>query len=302
MTQYLAQALLAGALSLAAAAPALAQAAFDPVTTDPPADAQHPATLVSLSLSSGGQFVNGRGLIAQGSGPHPTVLLLHGMPGLELNMDVAQAMRRSGWNVFTLHYRGSWGSGGEFSFKSVVEDTAAAVEFLRSSPARSPGWRVDPERIVLVGHSVGGFAALTVAAAHPAVKAVASVAGFDVGGAGVMMSTSDPARQRWLRVFEASKPLKVSDPEALVKAWAASASDIRFSKLEAPLSAKPVLLVAGTRDTIAPPDQNHEPLARALKARDSGKLTEVVLESDHSFSDKRIALTRTLLAWLEKQK
>ena len=32
---------------------------------------------------------------AAGSGPHPTVLLLHGIPGCERNLDLAQALRRA---------------------------------------------------------------------------------------------------------------------------------------------------------------------------------------------------------------
>jgi pimeloyl-ACP methyl ester carboxylesterase len=52
--------------------------------------------------------------VAAGKGPHPTLLLLHGFPGNEQNLDLAQAARRAGWNVLTLHYRGSWGSPGPF--------------------------------------------------------------------------------------------------------------------------------------------------------------------------------------------
>ena len=302
MTRYLACALFAGALLFIGVDPALGQLAVDPVTADPPADAQHPARLVSFSFTSGGETVLGRALTAQGQGPHPTVLLLHGMPGLELNLDVAQAFRRAGWNVFMLHYRGSWGSGGDFSFKSVVEDTSSAGDVLHAPPSSNPACRVDAERIVLVGHSVGGFAALTVTAAHPKVKAVASMAGFDVGAQGVIMASNPEARERWLRVFQGTRALKVPDPEKLLTQWASSAPEIRFVKLDAPLSSKPVLLVAGSKDTIAPPAEHHQPLAKALRAKEGGKFTEVVLDADHSFSDKRIALTRAVLAWLEQQK
>ena len=46
-----------------------------------------------------------------------TVILLHGFPGNERNLDLAQAIRRSGWNAVFFHYRGAWGSGGVFSFE-----------------------------------------------------------------------------------------------------------------------------------------------------------------------------------------
>jgi pimeloyl-ACP methyl ester carboxylesterase len=50
--------------------------------------------------------------LAGGPGPHPTIVLLHGFPGNEQNLDLAQSIRRAGWNVLTLHYRGAWGSPG----------------------------------------------------------------------------------------------------------------------------------------------------------------------------------------------
>ena len=67
---------------------------------------------------------------AAGAGPHPTVLLLHRLPSNEQNLDLAQSMRRAGWNVVTLHYRGSWGTPGTFSFANRLEDAAAALAWL----------------------------------------------------------------------------------------------------------------------------------------------------------------------------
>ena len=54
-------------------------------------------------------------LLASGTQPHPTVILLHGFPGYEQNIDLAQSLRRDGWNVLAMHYRGAWGSQGTFS-------------------------------------------------------------------------------------------------------------------------------------------------------------------------------------------
>lgn len=45
---------------------------------------------------------------AAGEGLHPTVLLLHGIPGCERNFDLAQSLRRAGFHVRTFHYSGSW--------------------------------------------------------------------------------------------------------------------------------------------------------------------------------------------------
>lgn len=37
---------------------------------------------------------------AGGEGTHPTVILLHGIPGCERNLDLAQAVRRAGGTLF----------------------------------------------------------------------------------------------------------------------------------------------------------------------------------------------------------
>ena len=70
--------------------------------------------------------INGVAYLAGGAGPHPTVILLHGLPGNEKNLDLAQAIRRDGWNAVTFNYRGSWGSPGVFRFGQNLEDADAA--------------------------------------------------------------------------------------------------------------------------------------------------------------------------------
>ena len=58
-------------------------------------------------------------------------MLLHGFPGNEQNLDLAQVIRRAGWNVLTLHYRGAWGSPGSFSIGNVLQHADAAGAFVR---------------------------------------------------------------------------------------------------------------------------------------------------------------------------
>src|SRR5215203_345721 len=63
-------------------------APFDPITMDPPVrDTVNPASMVELAFQSAGQRLNGLMYVASGPGPHPTVILLHGNPGNERNLD-----------------------------------------------------------------------------------------------------------------------------------------------------------------------------------------------------------------------
>src|SRR4029079_14228842 len=113
-----------GLSALLAFAPA-AGAVPDPgraAIVDPPRDAAHPARNRQLLIDSHGSKVNALFFLAAGAGPHPTMLLLHGLPRNARNVDVAQAVRRAGWNVLTFTYRGAWGSEGDFSIANAIED------------------------------------------------------------------------------------------------------------------------------------------------------------------------------------
>jgi predicted alpha/beta-fold hydrolase len=94
-------------------------------------DADYPPGMSEASFISHGDRLNALHYTANGVGPHPTVLLLHGYPGNEKNLDLAQSLRRAGWNVFFFHYRGAWGSEGDFSFVNSAEDISTALTHLR---------------------------------------------------------------------------------------------------------------------------------------------------------------------------
>ena len=81
-------------------------------------------------------------LVANGKGPHPTVILLHGYPGNEKNLDLAQSLRRAGYNVVFLHYRGAWGSQGDYSIGGQADDVAAVLGYVRENADRLRAVRV----------------------------------------------------------------------------------------------------------------------------------------------------------------
>ncbi len=108
----------------------------------------------------------------------PAVVMLHGHPGGDKNMDIAEALRANGYAVVVFSYRGVWGSHGDYSMSHIVEDVLSAVEHLQNSAA---SYRVDPEKIFLFGHSMGGFAALNAIACGAPVKGAVLLAPYDAG-------------------------------------------------------------------------------------------------------------------------
>jgi len=272
---------------------------FDPVAEDPPdSDPRYPAALHEVLIPSDEARMLGVLLGAAGAGPHPTLVLLHGFPGDERNFDLAHIVRRAGWNVLVFHYRGAWGSPGRFSFAHVLEDVAAALAFLRD-PATAATYRADPARVVLVGHSMGGFAALVAAARDPAIPAVGAFAPINLGLLG-----AEVAELPWLEEVAAANfaalmaPLAGTTAAALVQEAATQAAAWDLRALAPALAGRPVLLVGADRDTDTPLDLHYTPLAAALAAVPAIALTTHVLDADHLFSGRRVALARLLLAWL----
>jgi uncharacterized protein len=167
-------------LSVALCSSVRAQEMPSAVTNDPALDKDFPAEMEAPDILSNGARLNAVIYHASGAGPHGTVLLMHGFPGNEQNMDLAYAIRRAGWNVLVPHYRGSWGSGGQFSFTHAIADTQAAIEFLRN-PENAKKYRAESKRIVLIGHSMGGLLVSYTGAHDPEVAGVAMISAGNLG-------------------------------------------------------------------------------------------------------------------------
>ena len=77
-----------------------AQVATDSITLhDLEWDKKSPAALKELQFPSSGSLMQGFMYKANGKQKHPTLILLHGYPGNDRNLDLAQIVRAHGWNV-----------------------------------------------------------------------------------------------------------------------------------------------------------------------------------------------------------
>ena len=284
-------------LALGCAAAGAAPARYDPLAQDPIFDAAHPALSSEVVFESAGARMFGLVYEAPGAGPHPTAVLLHGFPGNERNLDLAQAIRRAGWNAVFFHYRGAWGSEGSFGFVHVLEDVAAVLATLQQ-PAFAARHRIDPTRLALVGHSMGGFAALVSAAEQPEVECVASLAGANLGLWADAVRTPEGEARMASALDGWSGPIRGTSGVALVAEVRANAARFDLRRHAAALAQKPLLLVAGARDEVTPPALHHEPVAAAVAAQPGARLHSAVLDADHAFADRRVELTRLVLAFL----
>lgn len=290
--------LLVMALSLAACDEKPAAANVPAVIHDPETiDEDFPPAVVELAIDSHGDRMNGHIYLANGRGPHPTVVLLHGFPGNEKNLDLAQALRRAGWNVLFFHYRGAWGSQGTFSFGNAIEDVASALSFLRG-PAKEM-LRVDTDHIALVGHSMGGFLALQGGARDEGVQCIVGLAAANFGDRAAIARDDPEKLEAFKRYSDGLVMLNGFNGDSAVAELAAAGDGFDNRLLAPELAGKHVFLIAGERDE-AVDISVHEAHMKAFLEAEGISMTEWRLDADHSFSWHRIGLSHAVSQWLNE--
>jgi Predicted hydrolase of the alpha/beta superfamily len=255
--------------------------------TDPPRDAAYPARFEVLHIPSAGVTINGVAYVASGRGTHPTLVICHGWPGNEKNLDLAQAVRRAGWNAITFNYRGSWGSPGEFHFSQNPEDAAAVLAWLRR-PEVATKLAVDTRRIVIAGHSMGGWVTARTAAADSALLGAILIAPADMGGLG-----KRPRAEVVQAAAENAETL-VTTPQKMADELIASSNAFSLAA-SAPGLAKIPLLVLTADDGLAP---SADALVASVRAQGGTRIQTQHFTTDHSWSDSRIALQNSIIDWL----
>ncbi|MEG3148100.1 alpha/beta hydrolase [Sphingomonas sp. RT2P30] len=280
---------MAALASIGAAAPAGAQDVPAAIFTDPPHDAAHPARMAVLHIPSGGVAINGLAYVAAGAGPHPVVVLCHGLPGNEKNLDLAQALRRAGWTVVTFNYRGSWGSPGSYRFAHDLEDVDAVLAYLRS-PANAAALGLDTRRMVLIGHSLGGWATALTAAHDKGLIGAALISPGDIGLLGSL------PRAAAIKAFgdNGMEALADTGPAIMADEAIAHADAYDFVKAAPKLGTTPLLVLTSDDGLAAPADA----LVKGARAAGNGHVTSVHVATDHGWSDARVRLASEVIRWL----
>jgi pimeloyl-ACP methyl ester carboxylesterase len=278
-----------------AALPAAAAAHVPPgeirpaIYTDPPHDKAHPPGMQVLHIPSDGTRLNGVAYTPAGAGPHPILLLLHGLPGNEKNLDLAQAARRAGWIAITFNYRGSWGSPGRFSFAGNLADARAVLAYLRD-PAHAAALGADPRKIVLAGHSMGGWVTAMTAERDSGLAGAILLSAANMGG-------RTGSRADTVAVMaDNMEALAGVTAETMADELLANADGFDWTPGAAGLARAP-LLVLTSDDGLAPAA---DALAAAVARQPGARVATVHVATDHGWSGARIRLEQDVLAWLAR--
>ena len=253
-------------------------------------DKSSPAGSTELFIPSDNSLLAGFIYRANGVHKHPTLLLLHGYPGNERNLDLAQVARAHGWNVIYFNYRGSWGSQGKFSFKNCVEDVVNVVAFCKKY---QDSLKIDTSNIVLFGHSMGGWVCLKALQQLPTIKKGFALSAWNIG-------------DDYKKVLTEKEMLQLAnDPNAGGKYFVLNAS---LKEIFIPVINDPTYFnlvndgkaLANKQLIILDENDKNKQLAETLKDANKSYIDYEVWQTDHPFTNKRVSLINKVLVFLDK--
>jgi pimeloyl-ACP methyl ester carboxylesterase len=221
-------------------------------------------------------------------------LLLHGYPGNEKNLDVAQALRSNGWNVVFFHYRGAWGSEGEFSFLNAEEDVQTVLKYMNM---HADTLRIDKDLISIVGHSMGGHMAIAGILDNPSVTCAITYDGANMGVNDVGIAADPETTIPWKAYSDTVFMLNAWSGEKALNELKEHSKALNLVRRVNSINSRPVLLIAADTDVI--PMKSHiTPLLEALRNTKNSKISYKLINDDHSFNASRAELISTSISFL----
>lgn len=215
--------------------------------------------------------------VPAGPGPHPVVMVLHGgrwqasvtLGGIS---PACASLAEQGVAVWNVEYRRLGIEGG--GWPGTWQDVAAAADALRSFAAEH---RLDPSRVVVLGHSAGGPLALWLAGRHrlPSTNALFRENPLALRGAISMAGVND-LRTAWARNMGEGvlNELLGGGPQAFPERYAStSPPDLLPFGI-------PQLLVHGTADTMVDVSVSQD-YARAAQSRGDDARVVLLDGADH---------------------
>lgn len=249
-------------------------------------DKNSPASQIELTIPSENSKLAGFIYTANGSQKHPTLLMLHGFPGNERNLDLAQVVRAHGWNVIYFDYRGSWASQGQFGFENCVQDVKNVVSFCKKY---SDSLKIDTSNIALFGHSMGGFVCLKALALLPDIKKGFALSTWDIYATAKDLK---PTQIKMAAKMIGEYFVLNTSTEKLISSVL---NNLPFYNIQTESIA-----LAGKKIIMLDEHNGNKQLAESLKNSNHNYFDYEVWQTDHPFSNKRISLINKVLEFLNR--
>jgi hypothetical protein len=230
---------------------------------------------------------------AEGKGPHPTIILLHGYPGNEKNLDVAQGMRDAGWNVIFFHYRGAWGAEGNFSFSGSEQDVTTVTKFFQQAD-NAEKFKINTKKISYIGHSMGGHMAVAGLFDNPIVRCGVVYDGANIGV--TFNSEDEKISQLWASYADSLFMLRGWSSEISSKELAEKGEQLDLITRAHKIADRPILFISADSEVI--PIAEIDALVNAMRKVKGNRVSSILIKDDHSFNNNRsklLEVTRNFL-------
>ena len=245
-------------------------------------------TINNVHINHGEYKLKGRVYRASGDDPKPSAIICHGYPGDTKNMDLAEELALNGYNVLVFYYMGAWGSEGTYRFKNLTPSAKSALDWFVEEPY------VDPSRVALISHSMGAVPLTNLMSVDTRVKTgVLMSPASDLSPMG-NPETVDHAFNVFRQMAE-GKLATGNDEE--YKADMMSASK-ELNPMDKVVSIKaPLIVIVGSKDDITIPD-----VCKQLYEKATSEKEWVLTEgADHSYTEHRLPLQKSVLDWLDRK-
>ncbi|MBK5288627.1 MAG: prolyl oligopeptidase family serine peptidase [Acidimicrobiia bacterium] len=223
-------------------------------------------------------------------GPVPGLVLCHDFPipprgavasGLTFPELADRIAAQVGWRVLTFNFRGTGGSGGDFSIGGWNADLRLAVAMLLDHP--------DTVGASILGTGVGGTLALGVGATDPRIRGIACL--------GAPTNLSDWARNagRFARHCRRMGVFSSDDAPRDVNAWAREMAAVDAVASARAFAPRPLLLLHGTDDDVVSVSESQ----RLAAAHGTAELRIIGNAGRRLRHDPRAVAS--VLGWLDRQ-
>ena len=256
---------------------------------------------VMIEVPSRGDTLRGFIRVAQGAGPHLTVLYLSGFaePAFPAFPLTAQ---KAGFNGVGFNFRGSRRSSGYYTVDGTVEDAKAMLAVLRSDSAQRL-WRVDPDRIVIVAASAGTFSALRTTADDSGIACTAVMVPFNWAVGGIMARNDSMIRKRFASVMAGvtAGPDPAIRERGFMEQVISRAESYDLQVPAASLGNRKVMLVGARRDETAPLPFHFVPLIETIRKAGGAALRDTVVDDSHNLPAAGDAVGDAIVRWLRSE-
>ena len=181
----------------------------------------------------------------------------------------------------------------QYRFAGDLEDAASVLAYIRD-PANASRLGIDPARIAIGGHSLGGWVTAWTAAHDDKLLGAVMISAGDLGQAGMFAKVNRKAIVDFMN--DSRDGLADTDGDRMTDELVAHGAEWSFGALAPALKDRRLLVLYGD-DFVT---SNSLSLIKALQGAGSSRLDVGHVATDHSWSDHRIALESRVIDWLQR--